>query len=152
AEPAGGLERRGDLIRRPLALDLHGEDDDLDRRVTSRQRRQYVPKGRRLPRGDHADRARQGRQRSFRVGIEQALFFELVAQPKEGFEQGAEPCAPHGLDIELEIVARLIQADERLHLYLHAVARRPLEVLVTVLELVDENLGLVDLVAEVSMW
>jgi len=46
-------------------------------------------------------RGRRAEFVSFR--IEQALFFELVTEPKEGLEQGAEACAPHGFDIELEI-------------------------------------------------
>src|SRR2546430_7800022 len=48
------------------------------------------------------------------------LFRSLVTEPQESLEQGAEPRAPHGFDIELEIAARLVQADERLHLDLHA--------------------------------
>jgi len=58
----------------------------------------------------------RGREGKFvRFGIEQALF-RACHGAKKGLEQGAEACAPHGFDIELEIAARLVQADERLHL------------------------------------
>src|SRR5205809_417548 len=102
-------------------------------------------------RGDHADRARQGRQRSFRVGIEQSLLFELVTEPKESLEQGAEPCAPHGFDIELEIAAGFVQADERLHLDLHTVARRPLEILLALSEHDAAHLGVLVLQDEIGV-
>ena len=151
AEAAGDLERRGDLLRRPLALYLHGKDDHPDGRVTPSQRRQYVPKRRRLARGDDADRARQQRQPSFRFGIEQALLFEFVTQPEEGLEQGAEPGAPHGFDIELEIAARLVQADERLHLDLHAIARRPLQILLALPEHDAAHLGVLVLQNEIGV-
>jgi hypothetical protein len=70
AEPAGNFERSGDLLRRPFTLDLHGKDHHFDGWVAPVERGQYVPERRRLPRGDHADRARQGRQGSFRFGFE----------------------------------------------------------------------------------
>src|SRR5947207_1404059 len=50
---------------------------------------------------------------------------------------GARP----GFDSELEIAARLVQADERLHLHLHAVGRRPLEILLPLPEHDATHLG-----------
>src|SRR5256886_15988884 len=79
------------------------------------------------------------------------LFRSLVTEPQESLEQGAEPGAPHGFDIELEIAARLVQADERLHLDLHAVARRPLEILLPLPEHDATHLGVLVLQNEIGV-
>src|SRR5436190_1075081 len=63
----------------------------------------------------------------------------------------AEPCAPHGFDIELEIAAGFVQADERLHLDLHAVARRPLEILLALPEHDAAHLGVLVLQDEIGV-
>src|SRR3989442_15194508 len=122
--------------------------------VRSQERRlmpEYVEKFFLRAAEPHADRARQGGQGSFRFGLEQALFFELVTEPQESLEQGAEPRAPHGFDIELEIAARLVQADERLHLDLHAIARRPLEILLPLPEHDAARLGVLVLQNEIRV-
>src|SRR5712691_2358440 len=63
----------------------------------------------------------------------------------------ASPCAPHGFHTELEISARLVKADERLHLDLHAVARRPREILLALPEHDATHLGVLVLQNEIGV-
>src|SRR5207247_6998546 len=72
-------------------------------------------------------RGREGSVRFVSV-LNNPSFSSLSRSLRKASNRAPSP-APHGFDIELEIAAGFVQADERLHLDLHTVARRPLEIL-----------------------
>ncbi|MDR8853482.1 hypothetical protein FEP99_06531 [Burkholderia pseudomultivorans] len=125
----GGLHGRDQLLGR--ARTLHGcrIDDHRDVRRAARERGQHVAQRGGLQRRDDADRTRMSRQRPLALGREQSFGLELRLQAQERLVQAPLPGAPHGLDIELHLAARLVHRDDRAHLDPVAFARRELRIL-----------------------
>jgi len=132
AEPAGDFERRGDLLRRPLTLDCTGKTTTS---ITgyAELASSIRPEAPRLPRViTPIARGREGRAR-FVSASNRPSFSSLVSQLEESLEQGAEPCASHGFDIELKSPRgsyKLTSAAPRFACH----RRRPLEILVALPE------------------
>ncbi|CAG9211942.1 hypothetical protein BVI1335_2250002 [Burkholderia vietnamiensis] len=98
-------------------------------RRAARERGQHVAQRGRLQRRDDADRARMHGQRPLALGREQPLGLELRLQAQERLVQAPLPGAPHGLDVELHLAARLVHRDDRAHLDAIALARREFRIL-----------------------
>src|SRR5690606_37000109 len=119
-----GPERPDELARRGLSLHGGGVDDDRHRRKAPPEDGDNVanrgPGGRR----DHADAARQGRQRPLALAVEQALRRELALQKLEAAPQLAFAGGFDGLRDELVLAARLVQAHAPENEHLVAVFER----------------------------
>jgi hypothetical protein len=125
--PAGARQHRRDALGRALALHRHRVDDDLDRRIAPRERRQHVAQRSGGERSHDPDAARVRGQLALELLLEQAFGAELFLEAQETLVERAEACAAHGLDRELEASTRLVEGRERANLHLHAVARLPVE-------------------------
>ena len=104
---AGDLPQRpGDVAGRALALHPRRRDDDVGVRIAAPQHPDDVAQRRAVERGDHADAARQCRQRPLARLIEQALGGQPGAQLLVGELQRAQPARLHVLADQLVLAAR----------------------------------------------
>ena len=104
-------ERRNDICRRALALDLAGREDDLQARETALDHMKDVADGGAGGGGDETDAFRESGQRAFAVGVEQALGLQLQFEP---FKRGLERADALGLGMghaELVLTARFIHGE-----------------------------------------
>jgi hypothetical protein len=77
-------EAGGDFLRRGLALNLRGIDKDVNRVVTALEYVENIAERGGVGRGDYANARRQGGDRFFALGGEQAFGFEFGLELFEG--------------------------------------------------------------------
>ena len=91
------------------ALDVGLGDEDVRRREARRDRGQHVALGRGVVAGHEPDQPRDPRQRPLALGGEEALGRELLLQPLERREVGAEPEALDRERAQVEVAALLVE-------------------------------------------
>ncbi|MDR8939456.1 hypothetical protein FEP67_04374 [Burkholderia multivorans] len=118
-----------ELLRRARTLYGRRIHDHRDMRRATRERGQHVAQRGGLQRRDDADCARVRGQRPLALGREQPFGLELRLQPQERLVEPPLSGAPHGLDIQLHLAARLVHRDDRAHFDAVAFARHEFRVL-----------------------
>jgi len=104
-------DRRGDLLRGSLALDLDGIDQDVERGAPEAEGAEHVLDGRARGRGDDSELPGKEGKGALPGGIEEALFLELLLELLELELEGADPAGLHVLDQELVFSVGEIDVD-----------------------------------------
>ena len=109
------LERRGDILRRAIALHAHRVHDQVQIRKAPPEDSNNVPYGRALWGRHHANAARQHGQRLLAPLFEQAFGFEALLELFERQLQRADAGRLDVLHVNLIFAARLVHADRSAH-------------------------------------
>jgi hypothetical protein len=109
------FERRGDLLRRALALHTHGINDQVQIGEAPPQDADDIAHRRASGRSHDADAAGQQRQRHLAPGIKKPFGVEALLELLESQLQRAHSRRLEVLDVNLVLAARLIHADRSAH-------------------------------------